>query len=110
MDVGTKIKIRREELGMTQEELAKKLGKASRSSVNKVENSKELTMKTIKQYADVLDLSVPYLCGWEVLDEKVETDIKLQEMDNRMKEYAIRLSALSKEKQEQIFSLIDILS
>ncbi|WP_277408935.1 helix-turn-helix domain-containing protein [Lacrimispora xylanisolvens] len=37
MDIGQIIKQRREELGMSQEELANKAGYKSRSSINKIE-------------------------------------------------------------------------
>lgn len=37
MAIGDRIKRRREELGLSQEELAKKVGYKSRSSVNKIE-------------------------------------------------------------------------
>lgn len=37
MEIGDRIKSRREELGMSREELAKKVGYKSRSSVNKIE-------------------------------------------------------------------------
>lgn len=45
MTIGDRIRKRREELGLTQEELAKKLGYASRSSVNKVENQESYQTK-----------------------------------------------------------------
>ena len=66
-----RIKQRREQLGMTQEELAKKLGYASRSSVNKVEKSRELSNKKVKLYSDALKCTPAYLMGWdeETLDE-----------------------------------------
>lgn len=37
MTIGERIKFRREELGMSQEELAHKIGYKSRSAVNKIE-------------------------------------------------------------------------
>ena len=37
MTIGQRVKIRREELGMSQEELAKKIGYKSKSSINKIE-------------------------------------------------------------------------
>lgn len=87
MNIGQKIKERREFLGLTQEELAKKLGYAGRSSVNKVENSREVSMKKIKEYADALETTVPYLMGWEeeiesidfveVVDAMFDPDLKL---------------------------------
>ena len=71
MTIGDRIKQRREQLGMTQEELAKKLGYASRSSVNKVEKSRELSNKKVKLYSDALKCTPAYLMGWdeETLDE-----------------------------------------
>lgn len=43
MTIGERIKKRRLELGMTQDELAKKLGYKSRSSVNKLELNSHIT-------------------------------------------------------------------
>lgn len=37
MTIGQRVKIRREELGMSQEELATKVGYKSKSSINKIE-------------------------------------------------------------------------
>ena len=68
MNIGERIRNRREELGLTQDELAKKLGYKSRSSVNKVETSRELSNKKVRQYADALDCSPAYLMGWEEKD------------------------------------------
>ena len=65
MTIGDRIKKRRNELGMTQEVLAQKLGYASRSSVNKVEKSRELSNKKVKLYSDALKCTPGYLMGWE---------------------------------------------
>jgi transcriptional regulator with XRE-family HTH domain len=113
MDIGQRIKKRREELNMTQEELAKKLGYANRSSVNKVENARELSMKKINLYAKALETTVPYLMGWEDANNIIgnaETDVKLSNMDNRMKEYALKMNKLSHSEQELIMQMIDKLS
>ena len=64
MNIGERIRNRREELGLTQEELAKKLGYKSRSSVNKVETSMELSNKKVRLYAGALDTTPAYLMGW----------------------------------------------
>ncbi len=71
MNIGDRIRARREALGYTQEELAKKLGYASRSSVNKVENSRELSNKKVQMFAKILKVSPAYLMGWE--DDKNDT-------------------------------------
>lgn len=65
MGAAERIKQRRIELGMTQDELAKKLGYKSRSSVNKVETSRDLSLKKVKEYANALECTPAYLMGWE---------------------------------------------
>lgn len=110
MDIGQRIKKRREELNMTQEELAKKLGYANRSSVNKVENARELSMKKINLYAKALETTVPYLMGWEDKNDIIESadiDTELILMDEQIKEYAIKLSKLSEEDKKDIMKMID---
>ena len=73
MTIGERIRQRRQELGLTQEELAHRLGNKSRASVCTVENDKEdLTTTRIKQYADALDCSPSYLMGWTGKEEQAE--------------------------------------
>lgn len=63
-DVGKRIKDRREELGMTQQELASLVGYKSRSSVNKIECSRDLPLKKVRQFAKALDCEPAELMGW----------------------------------------------
>lgn len=107
MDIGRKIRERREELGMTQDELAKKLGYASRSSVNKVENSREVSMKKIEKYAIALETTVAYLMDWE---EVAKIDLVLSDLPLEIKEYAIKLSSLKEAQKKHVFDLIDMLT
>ena len=66
MGIGRRIKQRREELGMTQEELAKRLGYKSKSTVNKVElEINDITQSKINAYANALDTTVISLMGYE---------------------------------------------
>lgn len=112
MNIGQKIKERREELGLTQEELARILGYASRSSVNKVETSREVSMKKIKLYADALQTTVAYLMGWEQkqeIEEKADTDIKLILARKELKECFLKIIDMPKDKQDKIISLIDMI-
>ena len=64
MEIGERIRNRRIELGMTQDELAKRTGYASRSSVNKIEMARELPSRKIELFADALSCSPSYLMGW----------------------------------------------
>lgn len=70
--IGERIKARREQLQLSQDELAKKLGYKSRSSINKIEmDSRNLTQSKIKAIADALDTTPSYIMGWDTKDESV---------------------------------------
>lgn len=69
MTIGDRIKSRREQLHMSQEELAVKIGYKSRSSVNKIElNQYNLKQSKIKLIADALETTPSYIMGWEEND------------------------------------------
>lgn len=108
-NIGIRIKNRREELHLTQDELAFRLGYASRSSVAKVENSVEITMKKAKKYAKALNTTIPELMGWkdETVIETATLDVALTNMDIKIKEYSLKLAELPKEKQELVMQMID---
>ena len=75
MTIGQRIKIRREELNMSQDDLAKKVGYKSRSSINKIElDLYSLKQSKIKAIADALETTPSYIMGW---DEEAEEAKKL---------------------------------
>lgn len=64
MGVGDKIRSKRKELAMTQTELAKKVGYTSRSSINKIEISRNCApYEKIIKIADALKTTPEYLMG-----------------------------------------------
>ena len=66
MTVGERIKQRRIELGLTQSDLAKRMGYASRAAICTVEKNKEdLTTARIRKYAEALQTTPAYLMGWD---------------------------------------------
>lgn len=66
MEIGEIIKKRREELGMSQEELAFKAGYKSRSSINKIEvDGRGLPHSKILAIAAALRTTPTRLMGWE---------------------------------------------
>lgn len=74
--IGSRIRNRREELGLSQDELGKRLGYKSRSSINKIElDQRSLTQSKIKAIADALETTPSYIMGWN------EPDVKLDEKD-----------------------------
>ena len=73
MSVGERIKKRREELGMTQEELAKSARYKSRSSINKIEaDGRGVPRKKIELIAKVLRTTPEFLMGWSLADIDVQ--------------------------------------
>ena len=63
--IGERIKFRRIELGLSQDELAQKLNYKSRSSINKIElGHQNLTQSKIKAIADALETTPAYIMGW----------------------------------------------
>lgn len=73
MEFADKVRMRREQLGLSQEELALRMGYKSRSSINKIETGRPVTQKIIARLADALGVSIPYLMGW---DEKPAEDLQ----------------------------------
>lgn len=60
---------------MSQDELAKRIGYKSRSSINKIElGHYNLTQSKIKAIADALETTPAYIMGWEELNESVDLE------------------------------------
>ena len=72
-ELGQRIKLARERLGMSQEALASRLGYKSKSSITKIEKGEQrLTLSTIKEFARILGLSPNTIVGWQdpLLEDK----------------------------------------
>ncbi len=64
--IGNRIKECRENLGLTQEQLAQKLGYKSKTTINKIEKGiNDITQSKVKAFADVLNTTPAYLMGWD---------------------------------------------
>lgn len=69
--LGRRIRMRREELGMTQDELAKRIGYKSRSTINKIEMGiNDITQSKIEVFAKELETTPSALMGWESFGSK----------------------------------------
>jgi transcriptional regulator with XRE-family HTH domain len=78
MEVGEKIQKRRLELGMSQRELARKMGYNSNSTLNRIEKGTvDVNQAKIVQFAKVLNCSVAYLMDWEEDENKTTDELKL---------------------------------
>ena len=96
--IGDRIKERRITLGMTQEELANRMGYKSKSTINKVESGvNDVNQTTASKYATKLGVSVAYLLGWTddlnyVPDQKTEEYAQMESMRNISVAYLTELT------------------
>ncbi len=108
MTIGERIKHRRIELGLSQEELAKRLGNKSRASVCTVEKDKEdLTTDRIRKYAKALETTPAYLMGWDDFTDNVSHgQVDLDVLSHAMHMYELYRKSTPK-VQEMIEYLLD---
>lgn len=72
--INDRIKQRRLELNMSQEDLAKKTGYKTKSAISRIESGqRDLTQSQIELFSKALDTTPSYLMGWEI--EKSKNDI-----------------------------------
>lgn len=112
-EIGKRIRTRRKELGMTQEELALKLGYKSKTTIAKIENgTNDIVQSKVIEFAHVLETTPAYLMGWikydescsgkEASDEKViklaQNLLKFHGKSNKLIENYEQLSDINKKK------------
>ena len=104
MPIGERIRQRREELGMSQSELAREVGYESRSSINKLEKDDKngVSREQLYKIAQALKVTPSYLMGWE--DEDVATLTAMQE------ETMAKFLMLTYEHQLVVQSIVDTLT
>lgn len=69
--IGSRIKAKRNELGLSQRELAARLGYKDHTTLTRIEAGKvELSQSNIVKFAKVLGVKPGYLMGWEEKPEE----------------------------------------
>ena len=103
MKLYERIKARREYLNMSQEELAKRLGYKSRSTIAKIESGEnDITQSKIVAFAKALQVEPGYLMGWE---EPAPAPLSLtQQEETHIKKYR----QLDADGKEEIDDLLDV--
>lgn len=65
-DIGKRIRQKREELKITQEELAAELGYKSKTTIAKIENgTNDIVQSKVVEFARALNTTVAFLMGWD---------------------------------------------
>jgi len=107
MTVGERIKQRRLELNLSQDELAKKVGYKSRSSINKIELARDLPLKKVEVMANALDTTPSYLMGWT--DKNGITIHQKKNSGDREEALAKRLYEYYQKASPEIQKAVDLL-
>lgn len=75
MTIYERIRFLREQQGMSQGELAEKLGYKSRSAINKIElGLRDISQSKVEAFANALGVSPLYLMGWD--ERKTSSQVK----------------------------------
>lgn len=99
--IGKKVKERREALGLTQEELAKKLGYKSKSTINKIElDINDVSQTKLLRLAAALEVEPGYFLEIESAPDHTEL----------LSTYAELFSGLSGENRRQVVQYMTFLS
>ena len=119
-EIGRRIKAAREAAGLTQAELAAKLGYKSKSTINKIETGiNDISQSKVEAFAAALGTTPAYLMGWDPSAEddtseapayylNPETAKAAQEMlDN--KELRVLFDAARDAKPEDLKTVYDML-
>lgn len=76
--IGKRIRLRREQLRMTQEELASKLGYKSKTTIAKIENgTNDIVQSKVIEFAKVLDTTPAYLMGCDSSEYNTDSNISI---------------------------------
>lgn len=103
MGIGDIIRQRRCELGMSQHELAERMGYNSRSTINKIElGVSDVSHSKLLQFAEALGVSVEYLIGaTSTIEEKsVNMETKINNRDIFTKNLRLLMAKHSKSQKE----------
>lgn len=109
MTIGQRVRKLRIEKGMTQTELAEKLGYKSKSSVAHIENGRDIPRSMVVKLSDILDTTPSYLMGWE--DEKSAPTAPVQNTLTPRQERIVNLfNELTESQQDNIIGRAEMLA
>jgi transcriptional regulator with XRE-family HTH domain len=106
----------RQERNMSQDDLAKKTGYTSRSTINKIEAGKiDISRAKIKVFADALGVTPAYLMGWEDVPDQIQgyyTDPEVAELAEELRtnpKYRLLFDASKDLSKEDIDFVVDMI-
>ncbi len=102
MSINERIKERRIALGLSQEELAQRLGYKTKSSIAKIERANnDFPQHKISKFASALETTEAYLMGWDKEPQDAHTE--------KARRIAVLFMKLTPENQEFVLKQINLL-
>ena len=111
--IGENIRRIREKRGLTQEELATRMGYKSKSTINKIEQGvNDIPQSKIIKFAECLNTTPSVLMGWVDEDDSTKNavlaNIVLQlRRDEELLDMVVQLSELSQERRQALKPVLD---
>lgn len=113
--IGKNIQIARKKAGLTQEELAIKMGYKSKSTINKIElGVNDIPQSKIAKFAEVLGTSPSVLMGWVDEETSKKNDLLVRVVvkmrsDPKFLDLVVALAELPAEQRDSLSTIISAL-
>lgn len=104
--VGENILLMRKQLGWTQEDLARKMGYKSKSTINKIEMGiNDIPQSKIAKFAEVLGTTPAHLMGWDRQKSSPPKSVELSEGEKVLLDLFRRVP---EEQQQLVLQMIHV--
>lgn len=104
MRIGERIKLKRNEKGLSQRDLASLMGYSHHSTLARIENgSVDVSQKKIVQFAEVLGVSVAYLMGWDEAEKNAPGKDNLTEGEKELLKFFREIPEESRSLALEVF-------
>lgn len=111
MKIGEKIKLRRTELGLSQRDLAARMGYSHHSTIARIEaGTVDIPQSRIVKFSEVLGVSIDYLMNWEQVQKKNDalTDVVVRmRTDNNFFSVVEGLNRLNPAQLASVKQIVD---
>jgi transcriptional regulator with XRE-family HTH domain len=105
--VGERILIMRKHLGLTQEELAKRMGYKSKSTINKIEMGiNDIPQSKIVMFAKALGTTPAYLMGWNDVPKETPPSPTIEELSEGEKALLELFKRVPEDQQNLVLQMI----
>ena len=95
--LASRISNRRKELSMTQEELAKKLGYKTKSTICRIETGdNDIPLNKVDAFAEALQTSRAYIMGWEDEEPAVPLHPDIKEAEEKPSARQVMIATIDK--------------